>query len=68
MAPEGQPYLSVSRLFDWPKGAVEYPIDVALPRGMMIRGKVVEEGSSKPVAGARISFATLQSAERSRVR
>ena len=63
-APDGQPYLGVSKLFDWPKGAVEYPIDVALRPGMMIQGKVVEEGTGKPVAGARISFATLQSVER----
>ena len=63
-APDGQPFLGVSKLLDWPKGAVEYPIEVALPRGMMIHGKVREEGTGKPVAGARISFATLQSAER----
>ena len=55
-APEGQPYLNVSKFFNWPKGAVEYPIDLALPRGAVIRGKVTEEGSGKPVAGARISF------------
>ena len=54
-APEGQPYLTVSKLFNWPKGAVEYPIDLALPRGVVIRGKVTEEGSGKPVAGARIT-------------
>ena len=61
-APEGQPYLGVSKLFNWPKGAVEYPIDLALPRGVVIRGKVTEEGSGKPVAGARISFATRRTA------
>ncbi len=55
-APEGQPYLTSRQVFDWPKGAVEYPIDLALPRGVVIRGKVTEEGSGNPVAGARISF------------
>jgi RNA polymerase sigma factor (sigma-70 family) len=55
-APERQPYLSVSKLFNWPKGAVEYPIDLALSRGVVIRGKVTEEGSGRSVAGARISF------------
>ena len=29
----------------------------------MIRGKVTEEGSGKPVAGARISFATRRTAD-----
>jgi RNA polymerase sigma factor (sigma-70 family) len=61
-APEGQPYLGVSKLFNWPKGAVEYPLDLALPRGVVIRGKVTEEGSGKPVAGARISFGTRRTA------
>ena len=61
-APEGQPYLGVSKLFDWPKGAVEYPIDLALPRGAVIRGKVTEDGSGKPVAGARVSFGTRRTA------
>jgi RNA polymerase sigma factor (sigma-70 family) len=55
-APEGQPYLGVSKLFDWPKGTVEHPMDLALPRGVVIRGKVTEEGSGKPVTGARINF------------
>ena len=62
-APEGQPYLGVSKVFNWPKGAVEYPLDLALPRGVVIRGKVTEEGSGKPVAGARISFGTRRTAE-----
>jgi len=61
-APEGQPYLGVSKLFNWPKGAVEYPLDLALPRGVVIRGKVTEEGSGKPVAGARIRFGTRRTA------
>jgi protocatechuate 3,4-dioxygenase beta subunit len=63
MAPEGQPNIGVSKSFDWPNGAVEYPIDLALPRGVVIRGKVTEEGSGKPVAGARISFWTRRTAK-----
>ena len=55
-APNGQPNLSLSRKFDWPKGAIEYSVDLALPRGAVIRGRVVEEKSGKPVPGARISF------------
>ena len=55
-ASDGQPYLNTSKSFAWPKGAVEYPVDLALPRGALIRGKVTEEGSGKPVAGSRINF------------
>ncbi len=61
-APEGQLYLGVSILFNWPKGAVEYPLDLALPQGVVIRGKVTEEGTDNPVAGARISFWTRRTA------
>jgi RNA polymerase sigma factor (sigma-70 family) len=61
-APEGQPNLGVSKVLNWPKGAVEYPLDLALPRGVMIRGKVTEEGAGNPVAGARISFWTRRTA------
>ncbi len=57
-APEGQPNLGVSITFTWTKGAVKYPMDLALPRGVLIRGKVTDEGSGNPVAGARINFAS----------
>ena len=55
-APAGQVYLDAYQRFEWPKGAVEYTFDLSLSRGVVIRGKVTEEGSGKPVAGARISF------------
>jgi RNA polymerase sigma factor (sigma-70 family) len=56
-APEGRPYLSVEKYFNWPKGAVEHSMDFALPQGVVIHGKVTEEGSGRPVAGARIRLA-----------
>ena len=41
----GPPYLGTSTaIFDWPKGTLEHRIDLALHRGVLIRGKVVEEG------------------------
>ena len=55
-APNGQPNLSLSKSVEWPKGAIEYSVDLALPRGALIHGRVAEERSGKPVAGARISF------------
>ena len=56
-APDGRPNLGLSTKFDWPKGAIDYSVDLALPRGALIHGRVVEEKSGKPVAGARIYFA-----------
>jgi hypothetical protein len=55
--PPGLPYLHAgTRIFPWPKGALEHHVDVAMRRGVMIRGKVVEEGTGRPVAGAQLAF------------
>ncbi len=54
--PQGQPYLTNYARIDWPKGALEQKADLALPRGVLIHGKVTEEGSGKPVAGATVNF------------
>jgi hypothetical protein len=56
LPPEGQPYLSLSKRLDWPKGAIERSIDLALPRGVPIRGKVVEEATGGPVADAGVWY------------
>ncbi len=56
--PEGQPYLTASGRVEWPKGALEQSLDIALPRGVLIHGKVTEEGSGKPVPGAMVDFRT----------
>src|SRR5262249_35727163 len=55
-APEGQPYLPVRGNVEWPKGALEQSLDLALPRGVLIRGKVTEKNSGKPVPGASVGF------------
>jgi len=55
-SPNGQPYLAVVKTLDWPKGAVEQAVDFALPRGVVITGKITELGSGKPVAGAVVQF------------
>ncbi len=56
-APEGQPYLDASAGFiEWTKGALERRVDVVLSRGTVIHGKVTEEGSGRPVAGAMVGY------------
>ncbi len=62
-SPDGPPYLSVQRGIDWPKGAVEHSVDLSLPRGVVIGGKVTEEGSGKPVTGAVVRFTPYDHAE-----
>ncbi len=49
---EGQPYRVGQEAFAWIKGTVKKEIDIKLPRGVLIQGKVTEEGTGRPVAGA----------------
>ncbi len=56
--PAGQLYLSDSKRVEWPKGAVEQSVDLVLPRGAVIRGKVTEEGSNQSIAGALVVFSS----------
>jgi RNA polymerase sigma factor (sigma-70 family) len=55
-APGGQPYLNVTKRLEWPKGAIQQSVDLTLPRGIAVRGKVTEEGTGKPIAGAIVRF------------
>jgi RNA polymerase sigma factor (sigma-70 family) len=54
--PDAEPYLTVKKSEDWPKGAVRHAIDLALPGGIVVKGKIVEAGSGKPVAGADVQY------------
>ena len=54
--PDGKTYLQTQKTIRWPKGALEQTVDLALARGAVIRGKVVEEGSGSAVAGASVAF------------
>jgi beta-lactamase regulating signal transducer with metallopeptidase domain len=55
-SPDGQPYLAVTKTVDWPKGAIEQTVEFALPQGRVVRGKVSEGGSGKPIVGAVVRF------------
>ena len=65
--PQGRIYVESRKTVDWPKGAVEQSVDLALERGAAIRGTVVEESGGKPIAGALVSFVTLSRADIDRV-
>src|SRR5205085_7992079 len=53
----GEPYLNAFVGVDFPRGVVRREIEVKLPRGVPVRGKVTEAGSGKPVAGAYVTHA-----------
>jgi RNA polymerase sigma factor (sigma-70 family) len=61
-APDGQPYLGVQKEITWTKGSVRQTVDFALPRGVLVRGKVTDAGSGKPVEGCQILYAPLHPA------
>ncbi len=54
--PEGQPYLIAQVEFEWTKGAVRKEIDVKVPRGVVIQGKVIEGGTGRALAGASVQY------------
>jgi RNA polymerase sigma factor (sigma-70 family) len=60
--PEGQPYLAAQVEFAWTKGAIRKAIDIQLPGGVLIRGKVTEDGSGSPLAGATVQFRPMRTA------
>jgi RNA polymerase sigma factor (sigma-70 family) len=53
---DGSPYLCCSKGVQWPKGKVKFEVEVKVPRGILIRGKVTEADSGKLVAGAFIDY------------
>ena len=54
--PEGQPYLNAQIEFDWTKGAIKKEIEVKVARGVLIHGKVVEEGTGRALTGASVQY------------
>jgi protocatechuate 3,4-dioxygenase beta subunit len=54
--PEGQTYLTVRTTRNWPRGRTRLEVNLALPPGVRVQGRVTEAPSGKPVPGARIDF------------
>ncbi len=55
-APEGQPYLPARLDVNWPKGAVQHAIEVKLGRGVLVRGRLIEDPANTPVARGWVSY------------
>jgi hypothetical protein len=55
--PDGVPYLTRKiREITHKDGALLKQVDVTLPRGVLVRGRVVESGTKTPIAGAMIQY------------
>jgi RNA polymerase sigma factor (sigma-70 family) len=53
---DGEPYLTLNKIHGWPQGAARQVLDFALPRGVLVRGKITEQASGQPVAGAAVLY------------
>jgi beta-lactamase regulating signal transducer with metallopeptidase domain/protocatechuate 3,4-dioxygenase beta subunit len=58
--PEGEPYLAVFKELPKAKGAAKRRLNLTLPRGILVRGKLTEAGSGKRLAGAVVYYTPLQ--------
>jgi RNA polymerase sigma factor (sigma-70 family) len=57
LPPPGTPYLLRSKSIRWPKGdVIKKEVHFSLVRGILVRGRVTEKPSGKPVAGASVEF------------
>ena len=52
----GEPYLIQQDEFKWTKGTVKATHDIKLKRGALIRGKVTEAGTDRPLTASSIQF------------
>lgn len=60
-APPHEPYMNVQKRFHWPKpalpqAALKHRVDLALPRGVLVSGRITEKNSGKAVAGAYVFY------------
>ena len=58
--PEGEPYLAAEVEFAWPKGAIRKRIEIQLPHGVLIRGKITEGGSAAPLERATVQYRPMK--------
>jgi RNA polymerase sigma factor (sigma-70 family) len=59
-APDGQPYLGLEKELTWTNGSVRQTLNFALPRGVLVRGKVTDASSGKSIDACRILYAPLK--------
>ena len=55
--PSGVPYMArKTKRLTWENGDLSREVDIKLPRVVLVRGRVLEEGTGKPVEGATITY------------
>jgi beta-lactamase regulating signal transducer with metallopeptidase domain/protocatechuate 3,4-dioxygenase beta subunit len=56
LPPDDRPYIGVIQELEKPRLGAKRRVDARLPRGVLVRGRVTEEPSGKPVGGAIVYF------------
>jgi hypothetical protein len=56
----GEPYLVPQERLEWTKGAVKATHDIKLRRGVLIRGKVTEQGTGRPLPASSVQYLPVQ--------
>lgn len=56
--PPGEPYLGDAKGVDFPKGVVRREVVLRFAPAALVRGKITEAGSGRPVAGARVAYSS----------
>lgn len=54
--PADSPYLTFERNFEGNEGEVTRQVDMAVPRGVLLTGKITERGTGRPLAGAAVFY------------
>ncbi|HYT94613.1 MAG TPA: sigma-70 family RNA polymerase sigma factor, partial [Gemmataceae bacterium] len=54
--PTGEPYVGVEQQLTWTKGAARQTLDFNLPRGVTVKGQVVEAPAGKALARVRVFY------------
>jgi RNA polymerase sigma factor (sigma-70 family) len=60
----GEPYLIQQDELKWTKGVAKATHDIKLRRGVLIRGKVTEQGTGRPLPASSIQFIPVRGDER----
>jgi hypothetical protein len=55
--PDSEPYVPTALYVEWPKAAVRHSVEVKLPRGAVVRGRLIEDPAGVPVAGGWVVYA-----------
>jgi RNA polymerase sigma factor (sigma-70 family) len=55
-APDDAPYLPIRKRLEWPEGETGQRLEIELPRGVMIEGKVTDRSTDRPLPAIRARF------------